>query len=416
MLDRTIPPAVAPILELEIPEPEIVKFQGNLPALLIRDADHPIIYLELIVKAGKWYEINPGTSFYAAKMLAEGTADLTSREIAMKLESVGSVLDITPSIDFVSIKLYTLKKFFASSVEILIKALTESMFPLGEFQLLKDIRQQNIRNQQAKNTQFANLKFSEKLFGSEHPYGRVLSPEMASGVNLDAVVAFYKSRFFFQPKVILVGDFDDSLTQIEELTGALPFMNFEENSEPVDTQFGSSIESRGGSTQSSVRLGSRTIDKNHPDIHFLSLTNMLLGGFFGSRLMKNIREEKGLTYGIHSQIVHHAHDSYWLVGSEIKKGDEELVRDEIQKEIAALRDIPPSSEELKILRSYAKGKFLASFDSPFGLASVYKSQFINDLELSFTKEHLKAISSIQPEDVSEMAKKYLQSSVEVVVN
>ena len=131
--------------------------------------------------------------------------------------------------------------------------------------------------------------------------------------------------------------------------------------------------------------------------------------------MKNIREKKGLTYGIYSQIAHLNNASYLMVSAEVEKGNSEQVISEIQKEIKKLQSEPPAYSELEVVCNYARGKLLSSIDSTLSLASIFKSQLLFGLTNDYQDKFLQELNEIKPQTISEMASKYMNLDQEVVV-
>lgn len=349
-------------------------------------------------------------------MIAEGGAGLTAEEISLKFESTGSFMEIVPSTDWVLFKLHTLKKFFELSLRLLFDLIRDASFPHDRFERLRLLRQQSILNQLSKNNQFANLQIGKQIFGESHPYGRQLMPEKATEVPLEEVLSFYKNKFFLKPKITLVGDFQDHLNLVDTLASELSETQSDSttyDATPGDKEF--KLE-RGESAQASIRIGATCIDKSHEDVHGHSILHRLLGGYFGSRLMKNLREDKGLTYGVHSQIVHLKHASYWIIGSEVKKSDANLAVQEIEKEITRLHRDVPSDKELDIVKNYARGKLLSSFDSSSSIASIHKAQFMAGIPLSYLNDYLKALNGITPSDIKSLAIRHLNPTHKVVIS
>ncbi len=408
--DRTKPPKSG-----ELKQPKFVSFNtGKIltdnDLLEIPDSNHPITYVEFIFSGGRYAEDIPGTSWFAAKMIAEGTAILTSSEISTKIESLGSYLEISPGMDFISIKIYALRKNIETTVSILEELLLESSFPEAEYALLKTIRSQNIRNQLSKNSSIASLEFNKNLFGDNHPYGRFLSPEEVEKVELDEVKKYFSERLFNSPRVIIGGDYDDKLLkQIQGLLSKLPLIKKQTEEVEIFQSKGKSTISKISSNQASLRIGALTLDKNSPEIHPLTISNTLLGGFFGSRLMKSIREEKGLTYGIYSQINHFQMASYWVISAEVEKNKVEEALNEINKQIDLLSKNPPPLEEISILRNYQIGKIQNSMDSLFSIIGMYKSLFLIDKTPKFLDSYWNSIVEIKPTDISSMVYKYIQN-------
>ena len=162
------------------------------------------------------------------------------------------------------------------------------------------------------------------------------------------------------------------------------------------------------SEQCSVMLGKLLPGKTHPDYHQISITNALLGGYFGSRLMQNIREEKGWTYGIHSTIINYEEATSLVISADVlhDKGDDTFK--EIKKEITRLQNELMSTKELDILKNYLKGNLLKGFDGAFEQIDRFFSVDSFGLGWSYYDEYIKTLETINPEEIQKISIQYLQ--------
>lgn len=407
MLDRSVAPAALAIDRPLLPIPEDITV-GKLPLTILNQGTQPVVLFEMVIPVGRYEEPQPGLAFYVFKMLTEGTSRKTAEEIAETFDFYGSHLEIMPTLDAVSIKLYALRKFFPTVLGLLAELLTESDFPASEFETLRQIRTEQVKQQHARNNAFANLKFREMLFGPSHPYGLVIDEELVQKPTLEEVRAF-KGALMTTPQVFMSGWITESEIQtVEQAFGHLHFIPaIAPDQRPITPTKTLSV-TREDSTQASLRLGNRSIDRTHPEIHKLKVANELLGGFFGSRLMKNIREEKGLTYGIHSSLMHLQHASYWSISSEILREKTGLAQEEILKEIQTLQNEAPGQGEFEMVINYMKGKFLSSFDSPFSSHEMIKGLRLAGLTEDYFFAFLDTLDTIRPEEISEVTTRYFQ--------
>lgn len=419
MIIRTVAPLSDTISKPNFPQAEKFNLNKGIELLGLSNSNQPVLMLDLVFPVGRYHEQVSGITYFVAKMLLEGTKTKSSADIANQLDFHGSHLEITPTLDYIFIKLYCLKKFFKNQVDLVFELLSDPIFPVNEFEKLRNIRIQQTKQQHVKSNAFAGLKFRETLFGSMHPYGKIISINDIKEVSLDAVIDFYANDLFSTPNLYIAGDFDQ--IEIDILNKKVSEITFKKNT-PHLTNISSE---KGGdvnvnwenSVQSSIRLGANTITKNHPDIHKLKIANKLFGGFFGSRLMKNIREEKGLTYGISSSLVHLKNESYWVVGTDVLKEKTKVAIDEIKNEIFKLKENQPSNEEVKTLKNYIKGKWLMSFDSVFNSMNMITNNHLAGLDESYWNDFMSALDETSPEEISNTTKKYLaiDSAIEVIV-
>lgn len=410
MLDRTVAPSASEISRPAFPQADTILLNG-IETTVLNQSTQPVTLLEMIIPVGRWQEPAPGITYFIFKMLTEGTSGKSSSEIASVFDYYGSHLEVVPTLDHVSIKLYALNKFLPHILPVFTELFMDSSFPKHEFETLKQIRLQQIKQQHARNNAFASLKFREMLFGAEHPYGEIIMPEMVEQVSLEQVIQF-KSALLVQPKVFITGMIDQSvISAIENALGRISFNDpLPKQKIAVDGKNKAAI-TRENSTQASIRLGRITVDRQHPDAHKIKVANTLFGGFFGSRLMKNIREEKGLTYGIHSSVMHLDDSSYWYISSEVLQDKVDIAKEEIYKEIQRLKMKEPSKKEFEMVKNYMKGKYLGSFDSPFSSHEMIKSLKLGGLPENYFINFLDTLDHITPAEVNETVSQYFSGEL-----
>ncbi len=415
-LDRRKAPESQPFAIRPLTIPEKIQTRNGGEIITFKSDIAPIVYLEILFESGRWWESPFGVSYYAAKMLLEGTNDMSAAEISAKFEYLGSFIQVAPGTDYVSLKLFALKKNFGESLNLLINLLGNARFPQKEFDRLQQIRHHDITNQLSKNSRFATAKFLESLFGPTHPYGQITQIESIQDLTLGTVKDYKTKMLLNRPKAMLVGDLTN---EPELLVAALESLDFHHLASPVfrqEKQSEHQIIAREESAQASIRCGANTIPRHHEDIHKLMVANLIFGGFFGSRLMKNIREEKGLTYGISSQIIHLTNASYLMISAEVEQSKAKEVLDEIHNEVDLLSKVPPSASEIATATNYAKGKYLASMDSPLSTAALLKNSFLFGLPVSYQSEFIDTLDQITGEEICEVASKYLKPEILVSVN
>ncbi len=421
-LDRTQSPGFQAIQQISLPAIQSHRLDNGIPLHLIAVDQQPILRLECVFNAGTWYEQVPGSAFFAMKMLSEGTASRSSAQINEYIDRYGAFLELNSGPDRASVVVYCLTKFLPDVLPLLREMLTESAFPQKELDDLRNITLQNLRVNYEKNAYLAGVLFREKLFGAEHPYGRSQRPETVENLTRQGVVDFFERVIRNRPfQIILAGQATESevltinreLGQLTIRTDVIP--SFEGNT-PTDD--GSSVLSeKPDSIQSSIRIGRRLFTRAHPDFFKMLVTNEVLGGYFGSRLMKNIREEKGFTYGISSNMPSFRRDGYFLIGTDVNKENTQQTIDEIRKEIRILQTEPVSADELETVQNYMAGEFVGSLNTPFEIADRYKVILLDNMPTDFLTTYIQKVRSVTPADIIETATHYLttESLSEVIV-
>jgi predicted Zn-dependent peptidase len=160
--------------------------------------------------------------------------------------------------------------------------------------------------------------------------------------------------------------------------------------------------------QSAIRVGRILFNKTHPDYFKFQVLNTILGGYFGSRLMANIREDKGYTYGIGSGLNSLLHSGYFFISTEVGADVTTKALDEIHKELKLLREDLVSESELETVRNYILGQFLRSVDGPFALAEKFKAVYEFGLDYSYYDKYFHAVKTVTPAEIRDLANKYFQ--------
>jgi predicted Zn-dependent peptidase len=419
-LDRTIAPDFKIIQTVSLPEPQTYTLDNGIALHVINIGEQPVVRLECIFEAGNWYETETAASYFAIKMLTEGVEGLTSQEISEAFDQVGAFTELTHTSDRVGIVVYCLSRFLPEVLPLVQKLIRSATFPEKEFQELKNITVQNLKVNKEKTAYLATTEFRARLFGASHPYGQGQSTEEIDALGMDAVRAHYE-RFIRDGKftAVLAGQVTEA--DVQHVNATLGQNSFDADAgkasfKASETYQGDeTIVERPESVQSSIRMGRVLFNRHHADYFKMLVTNEILGGYFGSRLMKNIREEKGLTYGISSHVVTLRNAGYLMIGTDVKKEFTQQTIDEIKKEIYRLQTEPVGAEELQTVKSFMAGEFAGSLNTAFEVADRRKVLLLDSLPANFFNQYIDRIHATTAEDVMAMANNYLRPEDMVTV-
>jgi predicted Zn-dependent peptidase len=352
-------------------------------------------------------------------MLVEGTKTMNSDEIADFFDTFAGEVETNIWFEYFQVSLTCPKKHFLKVLPVFRSLLTEAVFPEAELEKLKRQKSIGISVNCAKTSYWANQLYKREMFGENHPFGQISLPEDAEAITREDVVKYYENYLWNKPQAFLTGNVgNQELDMIGTLLGDLPVCAVK----PFEGKFLNRpkrriFEERKDSLQSTIRLGCHVIPSTHPDHFPFWVMNTLLGGFFGSRLSKNIREDKGHTYGIYSTIGSLAQSDYWMVAADVIKKHKEDVFTEIYREIERIKYEPIPAEELETLRNYMAGKLLSQFNSSFEMISRFRSVHLSGQDLSFYQQQLDFILNFTENDIHLAAQKYLDMDhcVEILV-
>lgn len=422
LLNRVAAPVFREIDKILLEQPDLRVLDNGVPFYSINKGTQDLVRVELIFEAGCWYESKPLTSSVTANMLREGTKKHTSAEISEILDYYGAFLNVEADPDIVSISLYTLNKHLKNLLPVFYEIITEPVFPEKELKIMIDNAKQKLKQNNEKVDFVARNRFKEMLFGINHPYAQYAKEELYDNIRIEDLVQFH-SQFLLGTnfKIIVAGKVgEDHFNQLNNYFGKIRHVSESESSiEKKMTTNGSRKEliKKEGAIQSAIRIGKNFFNKTHPDFHPFLVLNTVLGGYFGSRLMSNIREEKGFTYGIGSGVVSLLRGGYFFITTETGVEVTEAAVTEIYKEIEKLKREPVPEEELKTVRNYMTGSFLRSIDGPFAIADRYKGVLLYRLDFDYYQKYITTIRTTGAEQILELANQYLQedSLVELVV-
>ncbi len=421
MLDRTQAPVFQIIDKVDLPTVQSLTLDNGLLLHVVSVHQQPVISLELVFEAGAWYEEIPGTAQFAIKMLAEGTSSHTSAQISDYFDSFGAFLELSSGPDRAGLVVYCLTKHLPAILPMVREMLTEPTFPDKELADLRNISLQTLKVNLEKNSYVANAEFRQRLFGPAHPYGRPQRSTVIESIDRSAVQSFYQAAIGGRPfRVLLAGDVGTAeIDLINKTLGQLPVQPDlrPAQTEPTAANSLAVVVERTDAVQSSIRLGRPLFTRDHPDFIPMLVTNEVLGGYFGSRLMKNIREDKGFTYGISSNLVSFRHEGYFVIGTDVKKEVTQQTLDEITKEIDRLQTDLVPDDELQTVQNYMAGEFVGSLNTPFEIADRYKVILLDGMPADFLATYIPKVRAVTAEMIRTMVQRYLAPAtlLEVVV-
>lgn len=420
-LDRSKAPKFLIPENITLTPPIKRTLKNGVPLYFIKTPHLEAVKMELVTEANKHLLAKEKAlvPFFMMHMLLEGTKTMKSEVIDDFFDHYASEVDVISSFEQSGMSLLTTKKHFASVLPVYRSLFTEAVFPEKELAKRKSQKELTISIQKTENGARANQLYRKALFGSNHPYGFVADEEDVRNVSRKDLLDFYSTYFMVNPEIFVTGNLDENeLNEIAEMFGDIPALQIDETLPAYEIFPEKRItEFKETSVQTTIRLGQHLISKSHSDYHALVLFNTILGGYFGSRLIKNIREDKGHTYGIHSSIGSLRLSDYWIVMADVQKGFSDQVIEEVYKEIELLQNELVGADELETVRNYMIGHFLSNFSSPFDLINRFKNIHQAGMEYSFYQDQLDYIRTFKAEDIQYIARTYFSRDkiLEVVV-
>lgn len=421
MIDRKIAPPFQAITELPFPDLQTTVLNNGQHLHQINVGSQPAVKLEIIFDAGSKYQTKKSVATLTSKTLLGGTTKHSAYQIAEQFSKYGGYTEIAQNADQLSFVVYGLTHHLVNFLPLICEILTDATFPETEFDTQKQIKSQQLQVSLEKTSFVANQTFKSEIFGENHPLGIVSTVEDIAAVERADVAAFYQERIKEQPFTVFIsGQFE--ATHVSLINDSLGNLKVSKDTTELALEIPDTIPKKllvekEGSLQSTVRMGRIMFPRTHPDYFPFAVTNAVLGGYFGSRLMKNIREDKGFTYGISSSLIPMKELGYFLIGTDVKGEFTQQTLDEVYKEIEILRNETISEDELTIVKNYIIGSVAGSVNNAFDIADKYKMLTREGLTKAYYEDFIKNINDVTAEDVKTMANKYLSPAdlTEVVV-
>ena len=419
-------PTIHPIMSIPLPKPSKEILDNGLELYELRMGSQEILKLEWLFDAGRWYENKPLVARATAKLLKSGVPGMNADELADFFDFYGAKLKISDDFDNVSIRLYCLTKHLESLLPVMNQLFLAPTFDEQELQSFCTRNKQRLKSELQKNEVVAYRIFTETLFGNTHPYGYNSDLHHYDSLTTADLQEHHQRCYHSNAcKLIVSGKTNDqSLAIIRSYAAALkPGIKATTlKVPPIPATIPNTLHlpPAKSSMQASIRIGSKLFDNKHPDYAAFYFVNTLLGGYFGARLMQNLREDKGYTYSVYSSMEMMEHGSYFYIYTDVNSDVKDAALQEIYNEIQRLQEEPVSDEELEMLRNYMLGMVLSLVDGVFSISAVIKELISEGLDIAdFDRfERLvKVIREITPQQIQEIARKYFnrEQLLEVVV-
>jgi predicted Zn-dependent peptidase len=411
-LNRTIAPQAHAIHKVDLVQPTKKQLNNGTPFYELKAGSQQVLRLEFIFSAGTRFQSKPLVASFANAMLVEGTSKKSAMEIAEAFDYYGAFVAPEFDNDRAGITLHCLSHTFPKVFPLLAEILEEVSFPENELRTnLNNGRQKYMVNAEKVDV-MSRKKFMEAIFGKGNPYGMQAEVEDFNNISRQDLIDFYQNFYRNGELTILAsGQFGDEVFQMvnallgNRSTGKIPSENDALFTFPAPEKI---FVPKDQAIQTGIRIGRQMLKKNHPDYPAMQVLNTALGGYFGSRLMANIREDKGYTYGIGSAVAALEKSGYFFIATEVGADVANAAVEEIYKELARLRNEPIPKEELHMVTNYMLGSFLQNSDGPFAMADRFKGVLFHGLDYTYYDRLLETINSIRPERLMELANQNLK--------
>jgi len=408
---RKYGPPIKMIDKVELPPFEKISLDNGLPLYSISQGTQDIIKVEFVFKSGRSHELKKVVSRACNSQIKEGSRSMNSKAIVEKVDYYGATIRSGEDLDNCSISLFCLGKHFETLIPVLHEVITSAVFPEDELRKYIQANSERLKVELVKNDVIAYRKITEAIFTEKHPYGYNSEISDYGALTRTDLVSHYERNYgsnncniFLSGKVSskhidLCNKFFGSDFRTVDATENVPtYIDIK----PEKLQISSNQE-----YQTAIKIGRKLFKRNHADYAGMYVLNAIFGGYFGSRLMSNIREEKGYTYNIYSEVDVMKHDGIFVIGTEVSDEYVDKTMDEIFYEMRNLREDLVKDKELQMVRNYLLGRILNFIDGPFNTGRLVRSIVLSELKDNYFAELVRTIKNVTAEELRVLANRYL---------
>lgn len=411
MPNRLLQPKIKTVDRIEFPKPEIITFPNGTQLFVMNHGEVDVCRIDIVFEAGSKYQNKTLVASASAALLPEGTKNYNSHEISEYFDFWGSFIGTNADKDFIRVTAYSLTKYLEQTLVRLEDVVKSPIYPHDELSGWAKRGKQSLTIEMERTSTPARIELFKNLYGSNHPYGLFAQPEDYQIVMAEDIKHFHSD--YFGPsnsKIFLSGKIDGHEIRLLEKHFGASWGNqiSKEVTIPASNpQPGNFFISKPKAVQSSIRIGREICSRTDPDFTDLSVLNTILGGYFGSRLMMNLREDKGYTYGIGSNILSLENSTALIITADVGAQYTGQAIDEIWKEIERLKVEPVLETELQRVRNHLMGEMLRNFNGPFAIAdNTIGLACYNEMDYSLHERFMQSIKYISSQRIIELANKW----------
>ena len=424
-MNRKTAPLIKDAIEFNLTLKPYQHFTLNngVPVYCIDAGAQEVVQAELVFYAGNWFEQQKNIASATNHLLKNGTSKRSAFQLNEEFEYYGAYCNRACYNETAVVSISALTKQLPAILPVVREMITDSVFSDTELDIYKQNSKQKLQVNLQKSDFVATRLIDAYLYGEEHPYGKYTNPQDMDALNSSQLKDFFKQYYVNGQCVIFVsGKLPNNIEeQLNNAFGDLSLRPFNNQLATIDLSPADEkkyrIQNDVNGVQGSIRIARPFPNRHHPDFMKVMVLNTVFGGFFGSRLMGNIREDKGYTYGIHSYVQNHIHQTAWMISTDAGKDVCEATIEEVYKEMKLLREDLIDDEELLLVRNYLIGTILGDLDGPFHIMGRWKNLILNNLTDDYFYRSIETIKTISAEELRELAKKYLnpEQFYEIVV-
>lgn len=389
---------------------------SGMTFLFYNRCDKDIANISVIVNGGYAEATSPAIAVLAADMQREGSRSMSGAEIASHLDFNGAWIKSSPSSHHTRHSIFTLRHRLKNVLPVFADLIFHPSFPEQELTVRRESLARNIEVSRSNVAYLSRCRSEKMIMGENHPLATEDMPDDIRRITADDLKRFHSAHAGASAVTVLICA-DISEDEIREIIDIFNIAALRSNPSSLRCRTFNPMAPSGAepdlirlenASQSSVVLTLPAIPRSHPDYLPLHMTVFALGGYFGSRLMLNIREDKGLTYGISASLQGYIDDSYIEIAAETDNAHTGRLIDEVRSELSRLSSDPCHGDELTRIRQAAQATQVAVLDSPLAITNHHATTILSGLPDGYFEAKQQAIRSLTPDIIAEMASRYLR--------
>lgn len=406
-------PAIHNFTDLRLTCPTPVQLPNGMPMWVIGNGEDEVCRLTLIMGGGAMQESKAMTAYITAANVLQGNRQQTPAEIAEALDYHGA-WKASQAHDFCSIlSISSLNEHLEKMAELFMNCVTQPSFPADELAVTKQRLSSNCATNRQQVKTLANDAMRQLYYGPHHPLARITTPESIESITRDDVMQFHAAHYNSSNcRVIVSGKVTDrELAIVERTVGAwnCPGAVDGEEEPPIEPQAQMlQIVDKPQAVQSAIYITLRAVPRRHPDYNRLRVLMMALGGYFGSRLNQNVREQKGYTYGIHAYLAGRRADAFMGINTECATQYTWPLIDEVKKEMLRLHSKLIPDVELNIVKQHIMSDLAKTLDTPFTMAEYVNSTLLIGTYPEYFNDQVATLEQVTAPELRELAQRYLR--------
>jgi len=411
-LDRTQQPDIQDNINITLLSHKTIHLDNGIPVIAFDSGNEEVTKIALYFQAGSWMQEKYAVAPAAANLLNAGTKKYSSRQIAETIDYYGAFSGNSATKDIADVSLFSLNKHLSKLLPIIEDIIKNPIYPDDEIEIYRDKRKQLINLKSNEVNYMAQTRFHKKLFGDNHPYGVYLKEKHLENIQQSSLQEFHKKHYTSNNCYISVSGKipEDLFSLLNKHFGQNDWGGkkiIATNNYPIISEKGHHHILMPGKVQSSYNIGKILFNRTHHDYPAMRVVNSIFGGYFGSRLMKNIRQEKGYTYGIQSDMVSMKNSGYFIITADTGIDVTDKAIKETYKELEKIRHELVSCDELNLVKNQLLGTFLRMVDGSFAASEFFNTLYQLNLDEKYFYNFINTIKTITPQQIRDLAQKYL---------